>query len=190
MNEDFRPSLMQFAHEMLLLSIGENRKSDPHSVESLYQKHPDLNIKAGAFLTIYIQGGLRGCLGELEPNQSLGRVVSKLAFKVPQNDFRFKPVVPDEIAGLTFKLSILSFTVPVGNPNQIRLGQHGLIAEYQNRRGVFLPDVPIEQGWNLDQYLSGLRHKARIQPGIPWSEIQLTCFTTLLLNSVDYPFNP
>jgi AmmeMemoRadiSam system protein A len=178
--------LMQFTHDMLLLSIRENRKPDPHVIESLCRQHSALKKRSGAFVTVYIHDKLRGCLGGLEPDHSLAHVISSLAYKAPRTDYRFKPVGPEEIPGLSFKISVLSPAVPVKNPDKIRLGRDGLIARHQDHCGVFLPDVPVEQGWDLKKFLSSLRRKAKIDPGVPWKDIFLTRFTTRLLNSADY----
>ena len=60
---------------------------------------------------------------------------------------------------------VLDQLSPCPNPEAIEIGRHGLVLQYMGRSGVFLPQVPVEQGWDLDQYLTNLCYKAGLPDG-------------------------
>ena len=127
-------------------------------------KYPEeLNKKRGVFVTLYKKGCLRGCIGLPYPQKPLIEgLIEASCFAC--RDPRFKPVEEDELKDIKIEVSILTEPVLIEDKKkykeEIELGKHGLILRNGSFSGLFLPKVPIEQGWNLDQYLENLCYKA------------------------------
>ena len=119
-----------------------------------------LERPSGAFVTIHHRGELRGCLGHLEANQSLLRVVRECAVAACSADPRFPPVSAVELVGLEIEVSLLGPFEPVASPNDIEVGRHGLLVEQNWQRGLLLPQVATEWGWDRETFLAQTCHKA------------------------------
>lgn len=126
-----------------------------------------------AFVTILCRGELRGCLGRLTPDMPLPDLVSHLAQEVADSDPRFDPVQPEELGDISLEISVLTPEREVQTLSEIEIGRHGLIIEKGSRRGLLLPQVATEHGWDRDTFVAqaclkaGLvsdawRHGARI----------------------------
>ena len=109
--------------------------------------------RRGAFVSIFWRGELRGCLGRLTSNLPIRRIVFQLAQAVADSDPRFDKVTPSELADIAFEISILTREREVASVDEIEVGRHGLIVEHGSSRGLLLPQVPIEQGWDRDTFL-------------------------------------
>jgi hypothetical protein len=80
-------------------------------------------------------------------------------------DPRFPPLHKNELSGLQIEISALSPMQPCSDPKKVKVGTHGLYITRGGRSGVLLPQVPVEQGWNLDEYLDYICIKAGLPPG-------------------------
>jgi len=144
----------------------------------------DLFDQSGVFVTLrrYIKGkepDLRGCIGRIEsPNSTLIQSTIDSAIDAAIRDPRFPPVTYKEMASIIVETTIL--TVPelleVKNPDEyfelIEIGRHGLIAEQGTyQRGLLLPQVPVEQNWDLEYYLYYVCLKAGL-PGQSWTDLK------------------
>jgi AmmeMemoRadiSam system protein B/AmmeMemoRadiSam system protein A len=122
----------------------------------------------GAFVTlnrtdpkeIASKGRLRGCIGQIYPTYPLPEAVVVAAAKAALQDPRFPPVRPEELTGLEVEITLLSPPRPARSLQEIEIGRHGIILIKGDARAVFLPHVPIEQGWNLEETLTHLARKA------------------------------
>lgn len=125
-----------------------------------------LNKKQGAFVTLDKDGQLRGCIGQIVPsNQPLWRVVRDMAVAACSEDGRFDPVNKDELNKLEYEISVLSTPEPIADWQKIELGKHGVIVKQGGKSGVFLPQVAIDTGWSLEEFLSELCwQKAGLSP--------------------------
>jgi AmmeMemoRadiSam system protein A len=86
------------------------------------------------------------------PSHSLYRTVPETARSAAFDDPRFTPVTADEVAGLEIEISVLSPLLPI-NPKEIVVGRHGLVIQKGLRRGLLLPQVPVEWGWDRETFL-------------------------------------
>ena len=109
--------------------------------------------RRGAFVSIFLRGELRGCLGRLKSNLPIRRIVFQLAQAVADADPRFDKVTAQELSEIGFEISILTREREVTSVDEIEVGRHGLIVEHGTSRGLLLPQVPIEQGWDRDAFL-------------------------------------
>jgi AmmeMemoRadiSam system protein A len=120
----------------------------------------------GLFVTLTrADGSLRGCIGTLAAQPSLDRALRETAVSAAGADPRFPPVKGEELAGLRIAVSILSPMEPLAEPESVEIGRDGLVIERGGRRGLFLPEVPVEAGWDRERYLEELCHKAFLPPG-------------------------
>jgi hypothetical protein len=121
----------------------------------------------GAFVTIHCHGDLRGCLGRLDPDEPLADTVAQLAASVSDSDPRFSPVQPAELGGIEVEISVLTPERAVTSIADIEVGRHGLIVEQGGRRGLLLPQVATEYGWDAETFVSHTCLKAGL-PADAW----------------------
>jgi len=114
----------------------------------------------GAFVSIHRHGDLRGCIGHIEPNEPLGRVIPRCAVAACSTDPRFPSVTPAELPELDVELSLLGPLEPITSAEEVEVGKHGLVVEQGWRRGLLLPQVATEWAWDRDAFLSHTCHKA------------------------------
>jgi AmmeMemoRadiSam system protein A len=118
----------------------------------------------GAFVTLHKGGNLRGCIGRMSASLPLEETVRVMAREAAFGDPRFPPLRPGELEQCHIEISALSPLSICGDPRSVKVGVHGLYLVRGGRSGVLLPQVPVEQGWNLDEYLDYICVKAGL-PG-------------------------
>lgn len=128
-----------------------------------------LERPGGAFVSLHHRGELRGCIGHLEANQSLLRVVRECAVAACSADPRFPPVSAVELVGLEIEVSLLGPFEPVASPDDIEVGRHGLLVEQNWQRGLLLPQVATEWRWDRETFLAQTCHKAGL-PRDAWKQ--------------------
>jgi len=112
------------------------------------------DIRCGAFVTILHHGELRGCLGRLRSPLPIANLVAELAQAVADSDPRFTPVLPQELTGIDVEISILTPEREIQSIGDIEVGRHGLIVEQGHNRGLLLPQVADEHGWDRSTFLA------------------------------------
>jgi AmmeMemoRadiSam system protein A len=120
--------------------------------------------KTGVFVSIYIDGKLRGCIGGFAGEQTLNEMVQRLAAS-SACDHRFKPVQADELDKMKLEISVLSPLKKIKSVTDIKLGKHGIYIKNEFNTGTFLPQVATKTGWNVEEFLG---HCARDKAGIGW----------------------
>ena len=132
---------------------------------------PGLSESRGVFTTLYLrcdpQGDvtgdlhreLRGCVGYAVPIAPLYRAVAETACAAAFEDSRFLPVTKEEALTLEVSLSVLSLLFPI-HPKAVEVGRHGLLICDGARRGLLLPQVPVEYGWDRETFLEQTCRKA------------------------------
>lgn len=145
--------------------------------------HPPLNLNAGAFVTLTKQGALRGCIGYILSDKNLFETVCEAAIQAAENDPRFPSVKENELDNLSIEISVLSPPFPLDSYDEIIVGKHGLILEEKGRRGLLLPQVPIEHHLNKEQYLDAICQKTGFPAGY-WrtKQLKLSGFTAAVFN--------
>lgn len=114
----------------------------------------------GAFVTIHHHSDLRGCIGHLETNEPIGRVIVRVAVAAAAEDPRFPPVTASELADLAIELSLLGPLEPIVSVEDIDVGRHGLVVEMGSHRGLLLPQVATEWGWDRRTFVEHTCRKA------------------------------
>ncbi len=110
--------------------------------------------KRGAFVTLKSRGDLRGCVGYVAAKMPLIQTVLENSYNAAFRDSRFIPVQMSEMKDIKIEISVLTLPVPVKSVDEIVTGRDGLIMERGMFRGLLLPQVPVEQGWDRDTFLS------------------------------------
>lgn len=119
----------------------------------------------GVFVTLHRNGALRGCIGTMQSAEPLYMTTARMAYAAAFQDHRFPPLRPEEWPQCDLELSVLGPLTPCPDPSQIEIGKHGLLLVHAGKSGVFLPQVPVEQGWQLATYLEQLCYKAGLPAG-------------------------
>ena len=124
---------------------------------------------SGVFVTLKRRGELRGCIGTLQCRAGLAEEVAKTARESATQDPRFPPVSVEEIPELSLEISVLGPLEPIDPAAEgaIVVGRHGLVVEQGLRRGLLLPQVATEWGWNAEQFLRQTCRKAGL-PDEAW----------------------
>ena len=151
----------------------------------------------GAFVTVHKTaegtggtraGGLRrlrGCIGRMTGAESLEKTVRTMAFEAAFGDPRFPPLQAAELPYCDVEISVLSPMKQCPDPEKVKVGVHGLYLICRGRSGVLLPQVPVEQGWNLDEYLDYICVKAGLPPkSYKAPNAELFTFTAVVFGEV------
>lgn len=158
-SQEERALLLRLAHESILSALdGREIPLDPPT--------PHLTEPRGVFTTLHLHGQLRGCVGYVLPIGSVYQAVAQTARAAAFEDTRFYPVKRAEAPHLEIDLSILSLPQPIA-PEAVEIGRHGLLISMQGRRGLLLPQVPIEHQWDRQTFLSQTCYKAGL-PADAW----------------------
>ena len=129
----------------------------------------------GLFVTLRKGRDLRGCIGTVQRQASVEAALRHLTVSAAAEDPRFPPVSRDELPQLTISLSLLTPPEPIDDPESIVVGRDGLIIEREGRRGLLLPEVPTEYGWDRIRFLDELCRKAFLPAGA-WQDTQAHLF--------------
>ena len=151
-----RRSLLELAHRAILAAL-EDKAID------LTPPSAHLAEPRGAFTTLHLEGQLRGCVGYVAAVHPLYRTVAETAVAAAFHDTRFHPVSQEEAPRLEIEISVLSPLKPI-RPAEIEIGRHGLVVGRGHQRGLLLPQVPLEYGWDVETFLEETCHKAGLPP--------------------------
>jgi AmmeMemoRadiSam system protein A len=125
---------------------------------------PILKNPWGVFVTLKINGNLRGCIGNIVSDRAIPETVTDMAVKSASMDPRFPPIGPAELENLDIDISILGPLSEVKDHGEIEIGVHGLVIEQGGRRGLLLPQVAVEHNLNVTQFIEQTCVKAGLPP--------------------------
>lgn len=120
---------------------------------------PELDV-SGLFVTLRIGGRLRGCIGFLEPLPTFAATLREAARRAATEDPRFPSVEPGEVGDMDVDVTLLGPLVPLADAKDFSIGAHGLVIEAHGRRGLLLPQVAVEHGWDKTRFLEAVSEKA------------------------------
>jgi uncharacterized protein len=130
----------------------------------------------GLFVTLRRGGDLRGCIGTLAPTGDLTRVIAEYALRAAFEDPRFPPLRAEELADCEIEVSVLTAPQPLEKPGDLEIGRDGLILELGGRRGLLLPQVATEWGFDRERFLAEVARKAGLLPEA-WRDPAARVFT-------------
>lgn len=128
-----------------------------------------VNQTGGAFVTLRIGGELRGCIGYIEYPGPVRTAVEDVARKAAFGDPRFEPLAPEELDQVQIEISVLTPMRRITSPEEVTIGIDGLVISYRGRRGLLLPQVATEYGWNVEEFLQNTCRKAGL-PDDAWRD--------------------
>lgn len=172
--------LIQIAHKAIHEYIVNGEIIDVRSEFPNLPAH--LLEKRGVFVTLTLNGELRGCIGLPLPIQPLAEAVRDMAISAATEDYRFIPVNEDEVDEIQVEISILTLPqeLKLKNkeeaPKKIKVGKDGLIIESEWQKGLLLPQVAVEEGWDEEEFLNHTCIKAGLHEGC-WKEENTKIFT-------------
>ncbi len=162
--------LLHIARKSVEMIVKEKQVYEPISggIKSIEQDR-------GAFVTLKINGRLRGCIGYTAPIKPLYLTVRDVAIQAATADPRFSPVTVDELPKLEYEISVLSPFHHVRDVKEIKIGRDGLLIKKGPYAGLLLPQVPVEWGWDLETFLQQTCRKAGLPPDA-WKDPQADLF--------------
>jgi len=170
LDESQRKALLGIARRTLDRYIGTGKMPLEEGVRGI------LAAPGAAFVTLTKNGRLRGCIGYTEAVAPLFKVVQECAVAAATEDPRFPPVSPKELSSLRVEISVLTPLVPI-RAEEVEVGRHGLMVAQGGRRGLLLPQVPVEWGWDRETFLDQTCVKAGLSPSAWRHGATLRAFT-------------
>jgi len=159
-SENDRQVLLRIARAAIVAHVSAVRSVDSAGTERSVAMVGVAARAGAAFVTIHRHRELRGCIGHLEADEPLGRVIWDCAVSACSADPRFPPVTVRELPDLTIELSLLGPLTRITTSEEVTIGQHGLIVERGHHRGLLLPQVATEWQWDRETFLAQTCHKA------------------------------
>ena len=176
LTQEERRTLLRVARESIAAHFARRRSDLPAATGALAEER-------GAFVTLHRRDGeLRGCVGLLRSDRSLLDTVAQMAVAAAVKDGRFAPVTAAELADLRIEISALGPLEPI-RPEDVEVGRHGLVIGHEGRRGVLLPQVAVEHGWDRETFLAHTCWKAGL-PEDTWRRrgVELLGFTATVFD--------
>ena len=133
------------------------------------EREKKFSFNAGVFVTLNNADGLRGCIGFPMPDKKLSHGIIDAAIAAATEDPRFSPVKTNELNGIVFEVTVLTppveitVTDPMEYLEKIKVGRDGLIIRNSFSSGLLLPQVPVEYGWNVEEFLQHTCEKAGLE---------------------------
>jgi AmmeMemoRadiSam system protein A len=136
----------------------------------------------GAFVTLFKNHELRGCVGSCAALGSLWRTVIEMTQAAASRDRRMEPIQHSELADIRIDISVLSQFIDVDDPLLLEPGEHGLYVGRKGKRGVLLPQVAVERGWDMQTFLEQTCVKADLPKNAwRWTDTRVRSFTALII---------
>jgi AmmeMemoRadiSam system protein A len=151
-SSETRDTILRTAREAIMAQLVQ-RPFAPPTLE-------DTPAVTGVFVTLRVSDSLRGCIGFLELRDGLLESVAEAARTAATRDARFRPLETEELPHCRIDVTLLGAPERITDAHDFSIGRHGLIMEYGGSRGLLLPQVAVERGWDRDAFLTALCRKA------------------------------
>jgi len=159
LNPSQQKALLKLARQSIADLVGAKGEGpDPADL-------PGPEVEGGAFVTLHEHGRLRGCIGNFVSRGPLTRTIEEMAVAAASQDPRFPPLARRELDQVDVEISVLSPLRRIEEVNQIQVGTHGIYIVSPRGRGVLLPQVATEYGWDRMTFLDQTCIKAGLAPG-------------------------
>ena len=142
LNEEETKKILAYARELLKARLTGGPEPKLELSREVLEK------KRGIFVTLKLGGRLRGCIGHILGDEPLRESIRHMTLAAAFEDPRFPPLVLDELKGLKIHVSLLTEPAPVKSYKDIRTGTDGIIVTLGWKKGVYLPEVATETGWD------------------------------------------
>ena len=178
MNQPLTPEEIDAEDRRFLLELARTTIAAGLCDRPLPSPMPDSAIlleTRGAFVTLKIDGALRGCIGHVIGVAPLWRAVRDNAAAAAFDDPRFPPLTADELEHAHIEISVLT-PLCRSSAEEVVVGRHGVLIERGAARGLLLPQVATEYGWDRETFLDHTCRKAGLEPG-SWRRPETTIST-------------
>ena len=156
MNESDKKYLLNSARESIEYYLEKHKTFAPEKPEN-----PKLLEDRAVFVTLTKNGKLRGCIGHMHARTPLYKAVVEMAVSAAFQDYRFPKVKKAELKDITIEISVLSPMQRIYDHEKIRMGIDGVWIKKGFKKGVYLPQVATDTGWDRKTFLESLcTHKA------------------------------
>lgn len=163
-SEDFlckaeKQKLLEISRESLFHYLNPGKR--PKSIEKDLSE--SLKIITGAFVSIYVDKKLRGCIGNLSSDLPLYMLIEQMTISAASQDSRFKSIKSGELDNLEIEISVLTPMKRIYDISEFELGRHGIYIKDGYHSGTFLPQVADNSNWTKEEFLGHCsKDKARI----------------------------
>lgn len=154
--------LLLIASDTIKSTLYNKKRMTISSIEPSLVLHKNM----GAFVTLKIDGKLRGCIGRFTSSDPLYKIVSQMAYSSAFEDSRFSPLTKEEFENIEIEISVLGPQKKISNIDEIIIGKHGIYIKKDFRSGTMLPQVATENGWTVEQFLG---YTSRDKAGLGWT---------------------
>lgn len=154
-----RRRLLNVARESIRAKVVRGQRYSPEKPA----EGEDLGER-GAFVSLHIDGRLRGCIGTFTGHGPIDETVAEMGVSAAVRDPRFSPLTSRELPQVDIEISVLSPLKVVEDTSEIQVGEHGLYVTKGTRRGVLLPQVAVQYGWDRETFLAETCRKAGLPP--------------------------
>lgn len=177
-NED-KDLLLRIARQTIESYI-RDKKTPTFDVSS-----PSLLERRGAFVSLHKVGELRGCIGVFTSDKPLYLTTVDMAIASSTQDPRFSPVTVNELPLIDIEVSALTPLKRINDISEIEVGKHGIYIVKGLYRGVLLPQVATEYGWDREAFLDHTCLKAGLPPGSWKGDVEIYTFEAEVFGEED-----
>jgi AmmeMemoRadiSam system protein A len=147
LNQDEQRFLLELARRSIEEFLTKGKRPKPKVTER------KLLEKRGAFVTLKVNGQLRGCIGYPLPHKPLLETIIEMAIAAASQDYRFPPLRLEELPDTRIEISVLTLPEAIKEAEEVEVGRHGIIISKGPCKGLLLPQVPGEYNWDRETYL-------------------------------------
>ena len=153
LSEEDRNAILELARQGVLHAVCNERPLSTFPTTGIFAE------RRGLFVTLRVAKKLRGCIGVIEAQATLGETLARCAADAALHDPRFSRMRAEEMDALEIEVSLLTPPEPI-RPDDVEVGTHGLLVEHGTRRGLLLPQVAVEHRLSREQFLAETCAKA------------------------------
>jgi AmmeMemoRadiSam system protein A len=162
LSEEDRKAILEFTRQGVLHAVRHDRAFSVFPTTGIFGE------RRGLFVTLHVAKKLRGCIGTIEAQATLGEALARCAADAALHDPRFSRMHIQEMDALEIEVSLLSPLQPI-RAEEVEIGTHGLLVEQGTRKGLLLPQVAVEHRLSREQFLAETCMKAGL-PREAWKD--------------------
>ncbi len=176
--DEEKKALIDIAHK----SISEYLKKVEHLKPILQNFSKNLQTPTGAFVSIYLDGELMGCIGNIESHgKTLVEVVADVAVSAAFHDNRFPRLTNEQFNNIKLEISVLTPLKKIESLEEFELGRHGILIRKGPYSGTFLPQVANKTNWTKEEFIG---HCSKDKAGLGWDgwkEAELFTYEAIII---------
>ncbi len=176
LSSEEKTCLLQIARSTLDKFVQDNEIFQPQTDNLKFLSNK------GAFVTLKKRGQLRGCIGFIEPVLPLYQTIVQATIYAASRDARFPPVASSELSDIELEISVLTPLKKINALKEVEVGRDGLLIAKGTRRGLLLPQVPVENHWSKQTFLQQACLKAGLSKDAWKSGAEIYTFEAIVFH--------